>query len=409
MEAAQAQSRGAARPPIVPSPEAGIAAVQPGPDPAAKPELPDVPPSQQIRIGFSGGAVGDTDPCGCAHNPLGGLAKRVRWWMQQTQGRPNALAFDVGGLMVPNVPNTMDRPGEAVARADVFLRAMSRAGYAGLNVGAHELALGLADLRRLAATHHIPLLSANLYDMAGKPAFQRTFIKQVGPLKVGVFGLIAGQPMDVLNTLQKQGLRVESPNPVATTVVKELQQQGCQLIVVLSQMSRIEVDSLMTQVKGIDLVLGSVDMDLTNDLLGSGDAFFADTFTKGKYMGLVTISVRGSGHLYAANMTAALNTQRAELASQVQMLQAQIEQSTKPDSPLKLNKEARDIIDHQLAALRARMQRVTLDLDSGVAVPKGANTIAMEMVGMGQDMPDDPDALRWVDKLKLKYPKVAGH
>ncbi len=409
MEAAQAQSRGVPPPPILNGAPPETLAPEPPAEKAPGPELPEVPPSQQVRIGFSGGAVGDTDPCGCAHNPLGGLAKRVRWWMQQTQGRPNTLAFDVGGLMVPNVPNTVDRPGEAVARADVFLRSMARAGYAGLNVGAHELALGLADLRRLAAAHHIPLLSANLYDSSGKSAFQRVLIKQVGPVKVGVFGLITGQPMDVVHTLSENALHVEAPNLVAGTVVKELREQGCQLIVVLSQLSRMEVDSLMSQVKGIDLVLGSVNMDLTTELLANGEGFFSDTFTKGKYMGLVTISVRGSGHLYAANMTAALNAQRAELATQVQSLQAQIDQAGDPHAPLKLTKETREIIDHQLAALRARMQRVTLDIDSGVTIPKDANTVELEMVGMGQDLPDDPDSLKWIDKLKVKYPKVAGH
>ena len=71
----------------------------------------------------------------------------------------------------PQAPT--ERPGEAEARADVFLAAMHRMGYVGLNVGIQDLALGLAPLRKLAKSHKIPLLSANLVDKAGQPAFQR--------------------------------------------------------------------------------------------------------------------------------------------------------------------------------------------------------------------------------------------
>ena len=329
--------------------------------------------------------------------------------MQQTQGHPNALAFDTGALMVPNVPDTMDRPGEAVARAEVFLRAMARGGYAGLNVGAQELALGVADLRRLAAASHIPLLSANLYDKTGKPAFQRLLVKQAGPLKVGVFGLTTTQPLDILNTVEKQGLQIEPPNVMAAAAVKELRAQGCDLVIVLSQLSRLEVDALTAQVKGIDLVLGSNNMDMTAQLLAAGEAFFVDTFTKGKYMGMLTVSVRGKGPLFAANMKAALNAQRSELAGQIQSLQVQIEQSGVPGAPLRLSKEAREVIDHQLAALRARMQRVTMEIEAGGSMPPNANTVELEMAALGQELPDDVEVLKWVDKLKTKFPHVAGH
>ena len=329
--------------------------------------------------------------------------------MQHTQGRTPALAFDTGGLMVPNVPDNMDRPGEAVARADVFLRAMAKGGYTALNIGAHELALGVDDLRRLAAAHHMPLLSANLTDKSGKPAFQRLLVKQAGPLKIGVFGLITAQPADVLNTVDKQQLRIEPPNPAATAAVRELRAQGCDVVVVLSQLSRTEVDALMTHVKGIDLVLGSSGMDMTNQLVSIGDGFFTDTYVKGKYAGVITIAARGKGRLYAADMKAAQNAQRADLAAQVQSLQTQLELAADPKAATKMSKEAREVLEHQVAALRARMQRVTMELEAGAQAPPNANTVTLEMAAMAQELPDDAEVLKWVDKLKLSYPHVPGH
>ncbi len=59
MDAAQAQSRAAQPPPILqPTPAAPDAEMPP------QGALADVPPSQQVLIGFSGGVVGETDPCG---------------------------------------------------------------------------------------------------------------------------------------------------------------------------------------------------------------------------------------------------------------------------------------------------------------------------------------------------------
>ena len=61
VEAAQAQSRGVQAPPIVhaepPTERAPSESV-------ANAELAAVPPSQQVLIGFSGGEIGETDPCG---------------------------------------------------------------------------------------------------------------------------------------------------------------------------------------------------------------------------------------------------------------------------------------------------------------------------------------------------------
>lgn len=62
VEAAEAQSRGADRPPIV---NPGPPPTQPNEGGAPQPgDLAEVPPSQQVLIGFTGGVIGETDPCG---------------------------------------------------------------------------------------------------------------------------------------------------------------------------------------------------------------------------------------------------------------------------------------------------------------------------------------------------------
>ena len=55
------------------------------------------------------------------------------------------------------------------------------------------------------------------------------------------------------------------------------------------------------------------------------------------------------------------------------------------------------------------MQRVAMEIESGGSAPAQANTVDLQMAALGQEMMDDPEVLKWVDKLKLKYPHVAGH
>lgn len=387
----------------------GAQEVEANPEQKPEPALADVRQSQQVLIGFSGGEIGETDNCGCAHNPLGGLARKVQWLRQATEGRKNTLILETGGLLVTAVPRQQEREGEALARADVFLHAMAKAGYAGLNVGAHELAFGLADLRRVAKARGIPLLSANIFDQKGQPAFTRKLVKQVGPLKIGVFGLISNQPPDFGHIVTEQGLQLQPATQTAQLLVQELRAEGCDVVILLSQLTRVEVDGLMGQVKGIDLVLGSNAMDLTQQLVTSGEGYFADTYTKGKYVGLITISARGKGRLFAQNEKGALTAQRQELAAQVQGLQGQLDAANDPQSPVKMSAEAREMVDHQIAALRARLQRVTLEIDSVGLPPPNANTVDLHLEPLLDELPNDPEVLKWIDKMKEKYPKIGGH
>ena len=61
---AEVQAGLAQLPPRPPIPEAQSAPPAAEAPQAMAPELPEVPPSRQVQIGFSGGVIGETDPCG---------------------------------------------------------------------------------------------------------------------------------------------------------------------------------------------------------------------------------------------------------------------------------------------------------------------------------------------------------
>ena len=305
-----------------------------------------------------------------------------------------------------------ERPGEAVARAEMMLRTYDHLGYAALNVGLNDLALGLADLRRLTKVHKVALVSANLFDTkTGKPAFLRTFVKQVGPLKVGVFGLMSDSPPELGKYVLDQGLELHAPGQAARDAVAELQTQQCDVIIALTQLRRMELERVLTDVKGITVALGSTDMELSNQLTRVGSGWWADAYTKGKYLGELKIEVRADKrNVFPAKLKASLMSERALLAQQVMSLQSQLEGANKPDSPLQLNDETRKMMESQLASTRARMQLVSMQLDDAVTTPQGATTMDLQMSALGSDIVDDPVVDGWVKKFQEKFPKVGtGH
>lgn len=309
-------------------------------------------------------------------------------------------------------PSGTERPGEIQARAGLFAKVYASLGYFALNVGAHELALGLTPLRQFAKDAKLQLISSNVRDAkTGQAVFLPYAIRQVGPLKIGIFGLTAA-PLDIGKLVVDQGLRMQEAVTSAREIVPELRKQGVDAVVLLSQLRRADIEAVANQVPGIDLVLGSMDSELTLQPVTVGrQTLFVDAFTKGKYVAEVAISVRGNRtRIYPSRLREALMAERSEAASQVQNLAAQLEASNRADSPLRLTDETRKIMESQLTGARARLQRLTMQLEgTEQKLPPDATTAEITAGALSQDVKDDPQVDAWVKKHQQKFPKLGGH
>ena len=141
---------------------------------------------------------------------------------------------------------------------------MSRLHYAAANVGERDLYVGMAHLQEWTRKTPLPLLSSNLvYQDSGDPVFLRTLVKTfpAGPpggkkkLRVGVMGLTrmnAG-----LAATAPDGRSIVTVDPVTTakSTVPELRKKS-DLLVALVTLNLEESKELVSQVPGIDIVLG---------------------------------------------------------------------------------------------------------------------------------------------------------
>ena len=114
-----------------------------------------------------------------------------------------------------------------------------------------ELRFSAAYLRAQLKRTQLPMLCANLYDKkTNRPFVQPYLVKQVGTVKVGLFGLMSAS-VDLGPS--KDSLRVEDPVAAAKRTIAEMRKKGATVVVLLSQLGKVESEDLVTAVDGVDV------------------------------------------------------------------------------------------------------------------------------------------------------------
>jgi len=122
-----------------------------------------------------------------------------------------------------------------------------------VGTSANELRFGYAFLKANAKRTGIPLTSANLIDAAsGRTAFEPYVITKAGSVKVAFFSLMSDK--EDLGP-SRDSLKVSEPTGVARAMVPELRKKGATVVVLLSQLGKVESEDLVTAVPGIDAVI----------------------------------------------------------------------------------------------------------------------------------------------------------
>jgi hypothetical protein len=97
------------------------------------------------------------------------------------------------------------------------------------------------------------MVCANLIDKrTQQPAIQPYLIKTIGNVKVGVLGLISDK-VDLGPA--RDSLAVKEPQMVAKQLIPEMRKKGATVIVLLSQLGKVESEDLVSTVDGADAVI----------------------------------------------------------------------------------------------------------------------------------------------------------
>jgi hypothetical protein len=134
-----------------------------------------------------------------------------------------------------------------------LMDAMHMLGTDAVGIGDRDLRFGLAYLREQAKRSQCPITSANLLERkTHRPALTPYIIKKVGSVRVGLFSLISDK-VDLGPA--RDSLIVQDPPAAAKAMVADLRKKGATVVVLLSQLGKVESEDLVTAVDGIDAVI----------------------------------------------------------------------------------------------------------------------------------------------------------
>lgn len=362
---------------------------------------------EEIGLFVSANGLGEVVDCGCRQKPLGGLARRALWLKERASKYKATLAVDSGGLLVADPAAVVEPAQELESRTRAIFRALAHMGYAAVNVGPHEVAIALPNLRRLAAAHKIPLTSANIVAAAtGKTAFPAQIVVTVGGLKVGILGLTTASPPARDALFERQGLKITDPVSAARPVVTALREQGCQLIIALSELNRGELDDLGEKVPEIDLVVGSKEMELTMrpEFLGRG--YHVDPYNKGKWVGEIKVRPgKDVARWLVSDLREKLEIERVRLEREISYYTKQFAEEDAPGASRTLDERARKFAEERFAGAKARLQRVRLEMGGAIDPEPGSSTLQLKMYPMSADeLAEDPDVFAMIDEHIRVYP-----
>lgn len=182
---------------------------------------------------------------------IGGIARRatlVRQVRDQAAARKTTVWLVDAGDFSDGTPMSTEYHGEA----DVA--AMNAVGYDMGTVGNHEFNNPLAQLKKLISLAQFPIVCSNATETAtGKPLAQEYLVKNVGPLRVGIFGVLTRE--SATYPAAKEGVQVAGEIDTARRMVALLRPK-VDIVIAISHAGEM-VDNLMAdQVPGIDVIVG---------------------------------------------------------------------------------------------------------------------------------------------------------
>ncbi len=167
--------------------------------------------------------------------------------IRQEVGRENVLLIHAGDEFSRGDAMTIATAGAS------SIALMNQIGFSVFVPGNGEFYGGAANLQHRIAEAKFPVLASNVtYRLDGKPLSQDRHIANVGPVRVGMFGLCF---------LRKEHhsslpLKVEDPAEAARREARKLREENVDLVVAVTHIGLPEDRQVAQSVEGIDVIVG---------------------------------------------------------------------------------------------------------------------------------------------------------
>jgi 2',3'-cyclic-nucleotide 2'-phosphodiesterase (5'-nucleotidase family) len=174
----------------------------------------------------------------------------------------------------------------AVLKGDLYLQTYNLMGYDAYTPGEVDLSRGVAELKKMSQKAKFAFLLANLQDLqAQKPVFTPYLIKEMGGIRVGVFGLLSSRFSENLHPPDKKAFKLTDPLEAARQIIDELKRKNCKAIVVLAHMEENEQKKLAESFREVFFVVSGHTRSLKEQPMNVNNAQILAAGTRGEYLG----------------------------------------------------------------------------------------------------------------------------
>jgi 5'-nucleotidase len=381
---------------------------------AAAAEAPEVAPprGKVVSLVYTSNVGGEYERCGCAVQPLGGLARRAAELRRIRRQSDAVVSVDAGDLFLPAEKGDGEEearePRALERRARLLATAYARMGVAAFTPGERDLSLGVPLLARVLREAKVPTVSANLVDAEGRLLFQPDVVVDAAGVKIGIFGVTAAPSADA-DMWRAWGAVAREPIAAARAEVTSLRQRGARIVVALVHVGGpSDSQKVIAAVPGIDwVVLGHSGRNLeTPELVevqgGAGaGARELEAMSLGRNLGrldLHVVSGDGAGAYTDRDERARLRSIRADHEHQLADYQAQLAEP--------LDAKTRAYTQRRIEALRAALERDSRAIAARPARITG-NWFENRIVPLDMSLPEDPEMRALVERYERGAKKRA--
>lgn len=225
------------------------------------------------------------------------------------------VIVDAGDLFFEQENIKESLQGSARLKAELIVRVYSQIGCDALNIGEMDFALGLDFLKHLEKAAKYPFISSNLMDASNQPLFKRYVIKNVGGIRVGIFGLVSDRN-DVksnIKKLTKGTVIVQDELESAENVMKELSGKT-DLVVALTHHGVGRDWVIARRIKGIHVIIGGHDKQKVAEPYNADGTLIMQAGDRGQHVGHLRVAFNSDGSKAYQNEITALGKTFADHA-----------------------------------------------------------------------------------------------
>jgi hypothetical protein len=226
---------------------------------------------------------GQIGPCGCTTDPLGDLARTARMIAEARAAGP-VLVVDAGSLLYSKDPIPAPHEAQEELKADLLAQTYRE------ELAVAALGLGWADLVKGPAKVRLPRHAVNVAADAGIP-LEQPAIKEVGGVKVGVFGVLANDAA--------KDLPLADPVAAGKAAVAELRRAGAQVVLALVQApSKKDAVVLVRAIGGIDFAVAGLGLQAPEpeaievEATAVGDGWLVVPANRGQVVSRLDVTLR---------------------------------------------------------------------------------------------------------------------